>query len=38
MSYSTINKSTKRRRYLEELELIELYDENVHREPENKVQ
>lgn len=38
MSYSTINKSTKRRRYLEELELIELYDESVHSEPASIVQ
>lgn len=36
MSYSTINKSTKRRRYLEELELIELYDDSV--QPESIVQ
>jgi len=39
MSYSTINKSRKRRRYLEELELIELsYDESGHSEPESRAE
>lgn len=37
MSYPTINKSTKRRRYLEELELINLYDESVPSESETIV-
>jgi len=36
MSYPTINKSTKRRRYLEELALIELYDDSV--QPESIIQ
>jgi len=35
MSYSTISKSTKRRRYLEELELIELDNESIHSELES---
>lgn len=39
MSYSTINKSRKRRRYLEELELIELsYDDSGHSEPESRAE